>query len=177
MNTYIALLRGINVGGKNKLPMKDLRALLEKLGAGGVRTYIQSGNTVFNDDGSNPAELGRRIASADEASHGFAPRTLVLDAERFQAAAAANPFPEATDEPKSLHLYFLLEQPPSPDLAMLEDVAKANERFELGERCFYLHAPDGIGRSKLAEKVERALGFEATARNWRTVSKLLAMID
>lgn len=175
MTTYIALLRGINVGGKNKLPMKDLRALLEGLGASGVRTYIQSGNAVFEHGGLETAELGRKISSAIEAAHGFETRTLVLTTAALEAAALANPFPEAAGEGKALHLSFLAERPEAPDLQKLGQLATATERFHLGDSCFYLHAPDGIGRSKLAAAVEKALGVEATARNWRTVSKLLEM--
>ena len=176
MTTYIALLRGINVGGKNKLPMKELRAVLEGLGASDVRTYIQSGNVVMQHGETETRALEVSISSAIEAAHGFAPRTLVLTAADLRQAAEANPFPEAIDEPKTLHLSFLATPSESPDLAKLEEVAKASERFHLGDGCFYLHAPEGIGRSKLAERVERVLGVPATARNWRTVSKLLEMI-
>lgn len=175
MTTFIALLRGINVGGNNLLPMQQLKQLLVDLGAAKVRTYIQSGNAVFEHPSTDAAGLGARITAAIEAACGFPPATRILTAEQFRALAEANPFPEGVAEPKTLHLYFLEREPSSPDLDALAAVAKENERFELLGRCFYLHAPDGIGRSKLAAKVERAIGVPATARNWRTVQKILGL--
>ena len=172
MKNYIALFRGINVGGRHVLPMKALRALLEDLGAQHVKTYIQSGNAVFQHPTANRSELSRAISSAISASHGFEPRVLLLDAKEMEQAVMANPFPEAEPEPKTLHLYFLAEAAENPDFQMLDDLKKDNEQFKLIGNVFYLHAPDGIGRSKLAERVERALGVATTARNWRTVSKI-----
>lgn len=171
MNVWIALLRGINVGGKNILPMKDLVRSLEALGLEDVRTYIQSGNVVFHAPSDRP-QLEAEIADCIEGERGFRPRVLVLSASRFQAAMAANPFPEGEAEPKSLHLFFLEHAPPSPDLDALRAVQKESERFELIADVFYMHAPDGVGRSKLVTKVEKALGVAGTARNWRTVEKL-----
>jgi uncharacterized protein (DUF1697 family) len=173
--TFIALLRGINVGGNNILPMRELVAVLEGLGLSQVKTYIQSGNVVFQSESNNRQELSQAISAAIGGSYGFAPHVLVLDLPAFQEAVAANPFPEAGHEPKTLHLFFLDEIPPSPDLAVLERLKAENERYRLINNVFYLHAPDGMGRSKLAEKVEKVLGVATTARNWRTVSKLMSM--
>ena len=175
MNTYIALLRGINVGGHNKLPMGELTEILEGLGLQDVETYIQSGNVVFQKDDVNPSELSERIKSAINERRGFAPQVLVLSAEELEGAVEANPFPEAVDEPKRLHFYFLADAPENPDLETLENVKVESERFALEGRVFYLHAPDGIGRSKLAARVEKALGVAATARNWRSVRKIKEM--
>jgi len=93
----------------------------------------------------------------------------------MEKAMASNPFPAAESEPKTLHLYFLASAPQNPDLKMLDSLKKADEQFKLIDNVFYLHTPDGIGRSKLAERAEKALGVAATARNWRTVSKIMAM--
>ncbi len=175
MNTYIALLRGINVGGRNKLPMRELVALLEKLGLRNVKTYIQSGNVVFQSERTDVAALALEIGHAIESSHGFTPRVMLLDADAVRASMTANPFPEAEAEPKTLHLYFLAETPGNSAVDTLNQLKKENERFHLGNRVLYLHAPDGIGRSKLAERAERTLGVPATARNWRTVSKVMEM--
>ncbi len=175
MATWIALLRGINVGGRNILPMKELVRDLESLGLEDVRTYIQSGNAVFRAAGEEPSGLGEKIAATIEKRHGFRPQVLLLAAGELQDAIAANPFPEAEAEPKSLHLSFLAAPPPAPDLEALRAVKSPTERFHLTDRVFYLHAPDGIGRSKLAAKVEKRLGVPITARNWRTVSKLRQM--
>lgn len=176
MRTLIALFRGINVGGNRILPMKELASLLEGLGAAEVRTYIQSGNAVLKSD-RPVAELSREIETAIEERYGFRPRVLLLEVAELRDAMENNPFPEAVSEPKSLHLYFLSERPASPDLAGLEDLKKTNERFVLSGTVFYLHAPDGIGRSRLAEKAEALLGVSATARNWRTVTKVAAMAE
>jgi uncharacterized protein (DUF1697 family) len=175
MQTYIALLRGINVGGHHKLPMKELKTLLEDLGLQNVKSYIQSGNVVFQSQEENTAELSSQISVAVHKEYGFEPHVLLLKIEEMEKAIAANPFPEGESEPKSLHLFFLISQPEKPDLESLESLKTDNERFELKDRVFYLHAPDGIGRSKLAEKVDRFLGVSTTARNWRTVSKIIEM--
>ena len=182
MINCIALLRGINVGGHNRLKMAALRSDLEGLGLRNVRTYIQSGNVVFQyDAGEIGAEecgdLAERIASTIDEEHGFRPRTLVFPADRLVRAMAENPFPEAEAEPKRLHLYFLADQPTQPDESAIEESAATTERWELRGDVFYLHAPDGIGRSKLARSVERYLGVQATARNWRTVAKLRELAD
>ena len=92
-------------------------------------------------------------------------------------AIAANPFPQAEAEPKTLHLYFLTDSPENPDLNRLDQLKRGTEQYRLSDKVFYLYAPDGIGRSKLAEQVEKALGVAATARNWRTVSKVMALVE
>lgn len=175
MNTYIALLRGINVGGNNKLPMRDLVALLEGLGMQNVKTYIQSGNIVFQSEQADPALLSQAITGTIRQGYGFAPYALILDSQELQAAIAANPFPEGEAEPKSLHLFFMDKSPQSFDTGGLEQVKAASERFRLIDKVFYLHAPDGIGRSKLAELAGKGWGVNITARNWRTVNEIMAM--
>ncbi|MCB9077592.1 MAG: DUF1697 domain-containing protein [Anaerolineaceae bacterium] len=176
MKTYIALFRGINVGGNNLLPMKELRTLLEKLDAKNVKTYIQSGNAVFQHATEDTDQLAERISAAIKESHGFAPRVLLLDVATVEKAVASNPFPAADTEPKTLHLYFLTSPAQDPNLAMIDELKKDNEQYKLTDNVFYLYAPDGIGRSKLAERVERALGVAATARNWRTIGKIMEMV-
>ncbi len=171
----IALFRGINVGGKNTVTMADLVADLESLGLREVRTYIQSGNAVFRTSARSTSKLADRIATTIKRRHGFQPGVLVLDVDQLQRAADSNPFPKAEKEPKSLHLFFLDSPPSAVDTERVSAAASDSERFELSETVFYLHAPDGIGRSKLAKNVERFLGVTATGRNWRTVQKLLEM--
>jgi uncharacterized protein (DUF1697 family) len=177
MNTYIALLRGINVGGNNKLPMRELVTLLEGLGLQGVKTYIQSGNVVFQTERTDTTQLSQAITDAIRQNHGFAPYVLLQDLKTYQAALAANPFPEAEAEPKSLHLFFMDAHPQSPNLEALERVKAPNERFELIDQVFYLHAPDGIGRSKLAEQMGKGWGVNITARNWRTASEVMTIAN
>jgi len=175
VSTTIALFRGINVGGHHKLPMRELVSVLEDLGLWEIETYIQSGNVVFDCEDATLPGLSDRISQAVEKSHGFAPHVLILSASAFERAAAANPFPEAESEPKTLHLYFLVSAPLDPDWDAVEALKVQNESYALVGEVFYLHAPDGIGRSKLAARVENVLGVDATARNWRTVSNILVM--
>lgn len=176
MTNKIALLRGINVGGR-RLLMADLRRELEELGLEAVRTYIHTGNAVFRTADTELPDLADAIAGAIERGHGFRPRVLVLDAADFRRAMDENPFPEAETEPKRLHLYFLAAELSDMDLPALKEAATDSERFHIGERVVYLHTPDGFGRSGLAEQIERRVGVPATARNWRTVVKLREMID
>jgi uncharacterized protein (DUF1697 family) len=175
MKTYIALFRGINVGGKNKLPMKDLVATLENVGCRDVATYIQSGNAVFRSGEQDASLLSGRIGTAIRERHSFEPQVLLLESDEMERAMRSNPFPEAESEPKTLHLYFLAVPPERPDLDALEGIKGVRERFVLGDGVLYLHAPDGLGRSKLAANVEKLLGVPATARNWRTVRKVMEM--
>jgi uncharacterized protein (DUF1697 family) len=169
------LLRGINVGGNNKLPMRELVPLLERLGLQNVRTYIQSGNVVFQSEQADPAQHSQTITGAIRQGHGFAPYALVLDSQALQAAMAANPFPEGDAEPKSLHLFFMDASPQSFDAGVLDRVKASNERYQLIDKVFYLHTPDGIGRSKLAEIAGKGWGVNITARNWRTVNEVMAI--
>ena len=175
MTTFVALLRGINVGGKHVLPMNELVRHLRSLRLNNIRTYIQSGNAVFQSSGAVSDTLADKIAARIEDRHGFRPHVLIRSAEELQIALDANPFPEAESEPKTLHLFFLASAASSPDIESLRDARSSSERFALADQVFYLHAPDGIGRSKLAAKTEKCLGVAVTARNWRTVQRLSEM--
>jgi uncharacterized protein (DUF1697 family) len=175
LKTYIALFRGINVGGSNVLPMKDLVAQLENLGSQNVKTYIQSGNAVFQNEEEDALLLSNKIRAAIKKSHGFEPHVLLMKPAEIDRAVASNPFPEAESEPKTLHVYFLVSMPKDLDIGALEKIKSDRERFALKEKVFYLHAPEGIGRSKLAANTEKLLGVAITARNWRTVCKIMTM--
>ncbi len=175
MGTYIALLRGINVGGSHMLPMKDLKLLFEQNGCIDVQTYIQSGNVIFRSAISDTGRLAKQVTSAVSKGRGFEPRVLVLTRSELERAAANNPFPEAEGNPKSVHLFFLAELAKKADLKSMEALRAKTERFALKGKVLYLHTPDGFGISKLAARAERFLGVEATARNWRTVTTLLQM--
>ncbi|HYM34830.1 MAG TPA: DUF1697 domain-containing protein, partial [Steroidobacteraceae bacterium] len=172
MPTWIAFFRGINVGGNNLLPMKSLVAILEKLGYEGIQTYIQSGNAVFRCPQKNAAEVEKQISKAIAKTHGFAPRVLLLSLAELQRAVEANPFPQATGDEKSPHLFFLAQTPRKVDIDKLNELKAPTESFELTKTVFYLYAPAGIGKSKLATRAEKILGVDATARNWQTVTKV-----
>ncbi len=175
MNTYIAFFRGINVGGNSSLPMKELVAILEGTGARKIRTYIRSGNAVFQSAEDNPSQLPKMLAAEIKKRHGFEPYILILELEAIKRAIAENPFPEAEADPSSLHLGFLASRPKSPNLERLSSLKKESERFHLSDGVFYLHAPEGVGRSKLAASTEKLLGVPMTDRNWRTVCKVMEM--
>jgi uncharacterized protein (DUF1697 family) len=175
MHTHIALFRGINVGGKNSLPMKELASIFEILGASKVRTYIQSGNVVFQSASKDISSLSKRLGIEVRERYGFEPHVLVISLSEVETAITNNPFPEAQSEPSSLHLGFLAFTPKNPDLKKLESLKKDSEQFCLIGSIFYLHAPEGVGRSKLAARSEKLLGAPMTDRNWNTVCKLKEM--
>jgi uncharacterized protein (DUF1697 family) len=175
MNIYIALFRGINVGGKNILPTKELVGILEGLGCQNVKTYIQSGNVVLKSNEKNVSELSGSISTEIKKRRGFAPFVLLLSLVELEKMAANNPFPEVKNDPKAVHFGFLASVPKEPDLKTLESLRGEQERFHLIDNIFYLHAPDGVGRSKLAANIERLLGVSMTDRNWRTVCKIFEM--
>ncbi len=174
-NTYIALLRAINVGGVNALPTHDLVRLLRGLGLKDVRTYIQTGNAVFRATGTDPARIARDIKAKIKHSLGLAVDVIVLKLDELASAVAANPYPEADSNPRALHLTFLASAPSTPDVATLKSIRKDSERFTLKGRFFYIYAPEGVGRSKLFARMEKSLGVVGTSRNWRTACKILGI--
>ena len=157
------------------LPMKALASTLGAEGLSNVRTYIQSGNVVLESVGGTASSLAKRIIQAVTRAHALTPKVLVLSASELKRAAAANPFHAGESEPNRLHLFFLAEKPKSANLAALNGLRAGAEKFAVKGRVFYLHAPDGIGNSRLAAAAERHLGVDATARNWRTVQALIEM--
>jgi uncharacterized protein (DUF1697 family) len=175
METYVALFRGLNVGGSGILPMKELGSLLENIGLRDVETYIQSGNAVFGCVEEDAPLLSGRITAAIKERHGFEPHVLLLRPEELENVVESNPFPEAESEPRTLHVHFLVSAPEHPDLEALDGIKGERERYVLKDGVFYLHAPGGLGRSKLAANTEKLLGVPTTSRNWRTVTKVLAM--
>jgi uncharacterized protein (DUF1697 family) len=176
-NIYVALFRGINVGGNHLLGMNDLKRVLERNGCTDVRTYVQSGNAVFRSATVNPNLLAGRLAAAILKSHGFEPCVLVLRQDELERAATGNPFPDAGENPKTVHLFFLSAPPGNAAMKSLQALKAETERFALKGTTFYLHTPDGFGTSKLAGRAEKLLGVQATARNWRTVTRLLDMMN
>ncbi|MGG7574536.1 DUF1697 domain-containing protein [Streptomyces sirii] len=179
MSRQIALLRGINVGGHNSFPKARQLALAESLGFRDVSVLLQTGNIVFADPGTPPEETARTLQDRIAAELGLTVPVVVRTRDELAAAIAANPFPQAVPEPKNLHVTFLSAVPADTSrLDALAPDAFAPDRFRLTGRELYLWCPGGMGRSKLAAAVSRApLGVTATARNWNTVTKLLAVAD
>jgi uncharacterized protein (DUF1697 family) len=173
MATWVALLRGVG-GGIRPLPMRELRVALEGIGLKDVRTYIQSGNVVFNSARS-AARLAQEIERCIERNFGFHSRTFVLSVPELQRAAKGNPFPQADEKPQALHLFFLAKPARAAQLDAMNEIKAKSEQFVLTNKVFYFYTPDGFGISKLAAKAGRLLGVDMTARNWRTVGKLLEL--
>jgi len=170
MKTYVVLLRGANVGGKNILPMKELKVHLESNGFENVKTYIQSGNLILQSS-YNPEQTVKTLI---QSHFGFTPEVLALSEDEFNSSAINNPYQEY--DGKFVHSYYCKEVP-KIDFSKLTKFISATEQYEVLGNVFYLHAPDGIGRSKLVANIEACLGVPATGRNLNTVTKLKAMIS
>lgn len=176
MERYALLLRGINVGRGNSLPMADLRAMLEALGATEVATYIQSGNAVLTAT-RGPDELAAAVEAALERRMGRPIATTLRTRAQLAEIVAGNPFADVATTLKFLCVTFLSEPPGAAALARLEDAEFGDERWELAGREIYSWHPRGQGRSPLAEAIAKLpVAGTATTRNWNTVLKLLAML-
>ncbi|GAA4826960.1 DUF1697 domain-containing protein [Streptomyces ziwulingensis] len=175
---YAALLRGINVGGSRKLPMADLRTLVESLGHTAVRTHLQSGQAVFAAGSGDEESLAVGLAAAIEERFGFAADVIVRDHAYLRAVADGCPFPAAGLQPRQLHVTYFSAPVDEERFAGIDRAAHLPEEFRLGDRALYLYAPDGLGRSRLAEALARprvTKGVVATTRNWNTVVKLVEL--
>lgn len=170
MDTYIILFRGINVAGKNLLPMKGLVTALEEQGYQDVQTYIQSGNVVLKSKKVTASDISGIV----EKNFGFLPEVMVLNKKQFLSAFKNNPF--HPQEGKLAHFYFCGHKP-SLNKDKLEKYADASEDYKLVDKVFYLYAPNGIGRSKLVANIESCLGVPATGRNLNTINKLESMLS
>ena len=171
MTKWVALLRGVNVGGHNKLPMAGLRTMLEGLGYEDPKTYIQSGNAVFSS-GEAVADISNSIRSGILLKFGFQPRVMVLDLASFNAAIRANPYPQASETPNFLHLFFFEKQPNDIDSSALSAWAKNGEEFALLNGVFYFFTPNGFGRSDLAAKLTSIIKEPMTGRNLHSCLKI-----
>ncbi|MEU3463244.1 DUF1697 domain-containing protein [Streptomyces sp. NPDC006733] len=180
MTSYVALLRGINVGGKNKVPMQTLRELLTGLGCTDVRTHLQSGNAVFAHPRADPAELAASLEAAITEELGLTIRCLVRDGADLRRVVDRNPFDMEGIDPSRFLVTFLSAPPAQDRLPAVDPSAYAPEEFRLADPKapteIYTHLPDGIQKARLALLfTDKKLGVTATARNWNTVLKLTAM--
>ncbi|MEV6165880.1 DUF1697 domain-containing protein [Streptomyces sp. NPDC052052] len=178
MTTYAALLRGINVSGHKKVPMAELRALLTEIGHTDVRTHLQSGNAVFSTTSDDEEAIAAELEQAIEKRFGFPVPCLVRSGGYLAAVADACPFPAAELEGRQLHVTYYGQPVDAARFEGIDAAAHLPEEFRLGDRALYLYAPDGLGRSKLAEALarpSRTKGITATSRNWNTVVKLVEM--
>ena len=184
MHRYVALLRGINVGGRNRVAMADLREVVTSLGHTDVATYIQSGNVVFTSAETDVTALADALAREIAERLGVQPVVVVVPAAELAQVIAGNPYPQETD-PKHVHAVFLPAELSADQIAAVEaaeqrarDKGSRDEAAVVG-RTLYMRTPDGLGRSELAAQLNRAggAGTEGTARNWATVTKLMALLD
>jgi uncharacterized protein (DUF1697 family) len=182
MARYLALLRGINVGGRNKVAMADLRDVAAALGHTEVATYIQSGNMLFTSTDTDVTSLADALEAEIADRLGVRPAVIVLSGPELARVIEDNPFPAETN-PKSLHAVFRREEVDSAGIAVVADAAeRARESGSRDEatvvgRTLFLRTPDGLGRSELAARLARSSVQSAgTARNWATVTKLMAML-
>ena len=175
MTTWIVLLRGINVGGHNKVKMADLRTALTNAGYADIATYIQSGNIVLRASAAR-SELEAEVHALLVTHFDADVAVMALDATELTAALVANPYLSAAEaDPKTVHYYFLADfpDPAARDLAAIEAHAVPGEELSLAGRVLYLHAPHGMARCKVAERIPRHVAVPATARNHRTVAALI----
>lgn len=176
METYIALLRGINVSGQKPVPMQALKALVEALGYTQVRTYIQSGNVVFRTAEAEPASVAGQMEEKIMAQFAFHVPVLVRRAGELQEALNRNPFLQQEVEKDKLHVTFLSDQPEPARFSTLAAGNYGTDQYHLGEREVFLYCPQGYGRTKLTNTyLENKLGRQATTRNLKTVQQLISL--
>ncbi|MFF7243421.1 DUF1697 domain-containing protein [Embleya sp. NPDC008237] len=175
MTKYVALLRGINVGGHRRVPMADLRRVLTELGYTEVKTLLQSGNAVFEAAEQPTADLVAAIEAGLAGEFGFAVDVMVRSGAEMRAVVAANPL-EVSD-PAKCAVAFLSPAADPTELGRVDPAGYAPDELRLGDRELYMYFPDGLGKARLSPILARKLGNTATVRNWNTVTKLLAMVE
>jgi uncharacterized protein (DUF1697 family) len=175
---YVALLRGINVGGNYLLPMKDLAPMFAKMGCTDVQTYIQSGNVVFRASPAVAERVPRGIAKAIADRSGMKIPVIVRKASDLRKVVDENPLLARGVDPERLYVYFLADRPLPADIAKLDPARSPGHEFVVKGQEIYMHCPNGFGKTKLTNAYfDGKLGTVSTARNWRTVLKLLELAD
>jgi uncharacterized protein (DUF1697 family) len=175
MSTHVALIRGINVGRAKRVAMADLRAIVEGLGCGDVRTLLNSGNVVFTAPASGKKDFAGRIEKAITARLGISARVTVLTAAELAAIVADNPLGAIAEDPSRLLVTVLIDPAHRKHLLPLKKQDWRPEVLAVGTRAAYVWCPRGMIESRLATAVNRVLGDGATTRNWATVTKLHAL--
>jgi uncharacterized protein (DUF1697 family) len=191
MASHVALLRGINVGGRNKVPMADLREVVTLLGHTGVSTYIQSGNVLFSTPDTDNAKLAAALESAIENRFGIWSSVVVLSRDELAQVLAANPYPDEPN-PRMVHVVFLSAEPPGELLTRISAAESAvaakgsRDTVQAAGQTLFVHTPDGFGTSELAQTLFKLIsppakdkkhGLAATARNLATATKLLSLCE
>lgn len=172
--TWIALLRGINVGRNKRIAMADLRTMLESLGYTDVRTHLQSGNALFAAETKKAETLEHEISAGIKATFGMEVATMLRSASEFVKAVDANPFVTRGVDTVQLHATFLSAGPPAAKIAAVDCAACAPDEFAVGDRVIYMRLTNGVMGSRLPDW-DRVLGVRATTRNWNTTIRLREM--
>lgn len=177
MRTYISLLRGINVSGKNMIKMAELEKALTATGFLNLRTYIQSGNVAFEYEENEPGKVSEMVSDTIKERFNLVVPSLTIFKEELIRIHTNNPFlPERNPDRKSLYITFLDKNPENQQIGSLPKEAYLPDEFIYGDRAIYLFCPDGYGSTKLNNSfIERKLGVMATTRNFNTVEKLCAL--
>ncbi len=174
---YVALLRGVNVGGKNKLPMAELRNIFTAAGCSAAQTYIQSGNVVFEAAPGLAEGLPEIVAQAIRQRFGYDTAVVVRSGEELRQVAASNPF-DTSGDPRFLQVAFLEDTPSAEAVSRLDPERSPPDAFAVRGNNVYLHYPNGVARSRLTnEYLAAQLQTASTMRNWRTVLTLLEMVN
>ena len=172
---HVALLRGINVGGKAKLPMKELSAIFATAGAMDVQTYIQSGNVIF--EAAEPQAVVAQVTAQIARVYGYPGRIVLRSAAELAAACKENPFAKAGAPVETLHAYFLADWPDTAAVKALDPERSPGDSFAVKGREVFLHLPQGMARTKLTNiYFDSKLRTVSTARNWNTVRKLIELM-
>jgi uncharacterized protein (DUF1697 family) len=175
MSTFVALLRGINVGGRNRIPMAELKAVFSRLGHDDVATYLQSGNVVFRSS-TGASEIAAAAEEEVAKAFGVRPTVLLRTPAELRKVAESNPYLQDEADLTKLLVVFLDGRPAAKAKARLDPERSLPDRFSVEGREIYLHLPNGFGRSKLTiDYFERVLEVRATARNWKTLTKLVEL--
>ena len=173
---HIALLRGINVGGKNKLPMRQLVSIFAAAGCRDVRTYIQSGNVVYSAEAQLASRIPAEIKKQVAAQCGFEVPVVTRTAEELAEVVASNPYAKPDVDGKALHVAFLADRPSATEVTALDPDRSPPDEFAVVGREIYLRCPNGLARTKLTNAYfDSRLATTSTVRNWRTTLKLLEM--
>jgi uncharacterized protein (DUF1697 family) len=177
MDRYVALLRGVNVGGKNKIAMKSLAALFSDAKCRHVETYIQSGNVVFSADAATARKANAAICSAIQQQFGFQTHIILRNQHEIERIESANPYCNKELPPEKLHVVFLADTPTAEKVALLDPNRSLPDEFTVSGSEIFLYMPNGMGKTKLTNAYfDSKLKTVSTARNWRTLQKLLELM-
>jgi Uncharacterized protein conserved in bacteria len=177
MQTYIAILRGINVSGNRMIKMDALRQLFSDMGFIGIKSYIQSGNIIFQSENDNDKTLEQTITEQILSRFGFDVPVIVIGREELRNIIEQNPYlSDKAKEGSHLHVTFLAEKPEQSLVDKLNNDENLSDEFKIGERAVYLYCPHGYSKTKISNSlIENRLKVIATTRNWKTCNELLAI--